>query len=209
MIAEYITKEELQQYLVLQDEELNEQYQQLRKANSAYYVREVKVTFRTPFSWKHPFRKREEVATLYEVLEDLDGEARICCFPTAKGSEWISSTWIGELDLKTFIYGYLNGTDGIMKNLERHHGEPKFNIGQLVKVVDTDTMQKVCKEHVWTPSEDEERCCGCQFAVYDIHWSYNSKAYVYQLGQWGHCINWVREEFTEEWKEESIESAEE
>lgn len=196
MIAEYITKEELQQYLVLQDEELNEQYQQLRKANSAYYVREVKVTFRTPFSWKHPFRRREEVATLYEVLEDLDGKARICCFPTAKGSEWISSTWIGELDLKTFIYGYLNGTDAMLKELKRHHGKPKFPIGDLVKVVNRDIYDKICEEHGWTTSCGYGSLCGRQFTVTDIRYSYASNEYTYQIECHSNSA-WIREKLLE------------
>lgn len=209
MKAEYITKEELQQHLVLEDEELNEQYQQLRKANCAFYVRECKVTFHTPFSWKHPFRKRKEVVTRYEVLEDLDGQARICSFPTAKGDEWGFRTLINELDLKTFIYGFLNGTDAALADLAKNHEKPKFSIGQMVRVVNTDTMQKICKERGWTSDEYEEKCCGCQFAVYDIRWLYKPKTYVYQLGQWGHCINWVREEFIEEWKEEDKEIKEE
>lgn len=208
MITTYITKEELQQYLVLENEELNEQYQQLRKANNAFYVREWKITFRYPFSWKHPFRIRKEIVTRYEVLEDLGGQTRTCCFPATKGDDCSFCTMIDELGLKTFIYGFLNGVNSTLADLKNRNNEPKFNIGQLVKVVDADTMQKICKVHEWTPSKDEERCCGCQFAVYDIRWSYSSKNYVYQLGQFGHCINWVREEFVEEIEEEDIELTE-
>lgn len=59
MFIEYITKEELQKLPELTDNDLNEWYQRLKKANDNFYISEVKITFRRPFSLRHPFRSRK------------------------------------------------------------------------------------------------------------------------------------------------------
>lgn len=200
MIAIYITTEELQNYLTLKDEALNEEYQKLRTANKAFYIREYEVTIRTPFNWKHPFRKRKETVTQYEVLEDLGGQARICSFPTAKGAEWSFRTMIGELDLRTFIYGFLNGVSVTLQKLEEYH-QPKFSVGDTVKVVDADTLDKARKENNWAISYGADKYCGHQFTICDIKYSYLQGAYTYSIKSPELGFAWFREELLMHLKE--------
>ena len=136
MVIEYKTKEELQKLPDLTDKDLNEWYQRLRKANDNFYVSEVKVTFRQPFSWRHPFRSRKETVTKYEVLEHLGGpETRVLCFPEFR-------TMVDATELKTWMYGFLDGVNLTLEKMEEHHPKPKFSVDDLVKVVDADTMNK-------------------------------------------------------------------
>ena len=200
MIAEYITTEELQKYLTLEDALINARYQELRKANDRLYIREVKENIRKPFNWVHPFRRRTETVTRYEILEDMNGQASVICHPVAKGHFLRFRTIIEPLELKIWINGYLNGTNATLKLLEEHHPKPKFSVGDLVKVVDADTMKKARKENGWAISLGAEKYCGCQFAVYDVKYSYAQQNYTYKIGQWGHNVVWFREELLELYK---------
>lgn len=200
MIAEYITTEELQKHLTLEDALINARYQELRKANDRLYIREVKENIRKPFSWVHPFRNRTETVTRYEILEDMNGQARVICHPVAKGHFLRFRTIIEPLELKIWINGYLNGTSTTLKLLEEYHPKPKFSVGDLVKVVDADTMKKARKENGWAISLGAEKYCGCQFAVYDVKYSYAQQTYIYEIGQWGHNVVWFREELLELYK---------
>lgn len=194
MLIEYKTKEELQELPDLADKDLNEWYQRLRKANDNFYVSEVKVTFRQPFSWRHPFRSRKETVTKYEVLEHLGGpETRVLCFPEFR-------TMVDATELKTWMYGFLDGVNLTLEKMEEYHPKPKFSVGDLVKVVDADTMKKARKENGWAISLGAEKYCGCQFAVYDVKYSYAQQNYTYKIGQWGHNVVWFREELLELYK---------
>ena len=194
MLIEYKTKEELQELPDLTDKDLNEWYQRLRKANDNFYVNEVKVTFRRPFSWRHPFRSRKETVTKYEVLEHLGGpETRVLCFPEFR-------TMVDATELKTWMYGFLDGVNLTLEKMEEHHPKPKFSVGDLVKVVDADTMKKARKENGWAISLGAEKYCGYQFAVYDVKYSYAQQTYTYEIGQWGHNVVWFREELLELYK---------
>ena len=195
MLIEYKTKEELQELPDLTDKDLNEWYQRLRKANDNFYVNEVKVTFRRPFSWRHPFRSRKETVIKYEVLEHLGGpETRVLCFPEFR-------TMVDATELKTWMYGFLDGVNLTLEKMEEHHPKPKFSVGDLVKVVDADTMKKARKENGWAISLGAEKYCGCQFAVYDVKYSYAQQNYTYKIGQWGHNVVWFREELLELYKD--------
>lgn len=200
MIAEYITTEELQKYLALKDALINARYQELRKANDRLYIREVKENIRKPFSWRYPFRRRTGTVTRYEILEDMNGQARVICHPVAKGHFLRFRTIIEPLELKIWINGYLNGTRLTMKAQKEHYPKPKFSVGDLVKVVDSDTMKKARAENGWAISYGAEKYCGCQFAVYDIKYSYTQQNYTYKIGQWGHNVVWFREELLELYK---------
>lgn len=194
MLIEYKTKEELQKLPDLTDKDLNEWYQRLRKANDNFYISEVKITFRRPFSWRHPFRIRKETVTKYEVLEHLGGaEARVLCFPEFH-------TMVDATELKTWMYGFLDGVNLTLEKMEEYHLKPKFSVGDLVKVVDADTLKKAREENGWAISLGAEKCCGCQFAVYDVKYSYAQQNYTYEIGQWGHNIVWFREELLELYK---------
>lgn len=195
MLIEYKTKEELQELPDLTDKDLNEWYQRLRKANDNFYVSEVKVTLRRPFSWRHPFRSRKETVTKYEVLEHLGGpETRVLCFPEFR-------TMVDATELKTWMYGFLDGVNLTLEKMEEYHPKPKFSVGDLVKVVDADTMKKARKENGWAISLGAEKYCGCQFAVYDVKYSYAQQTYTYEIGQWGHNVVWFREELLELYKD--------
>lgn len=196
MIAEYITTEELQKYLTLEDALMNARYQELRKANDRLYIREVKENIRKPFSWVHPFRNRTGTITRYEILEDMNGQARVIDFPATEGFR----TAIEPMELRIWINGYLNGTSLMMKAQKEHHPKPKFSVGDLVKVVDADTMKKAREENGWAISLGAEKYCGCQFAVYDVKYSYAQQTYTYEIGQWGHNVVWFREELLELYK---------
>lgn len=201
MIAEYITTEELQKYLALEDALINARYQELRKSNDRLYIREVKENIRKPFSWAHPFRSRTETVTRYEILEDMNGQARIICHPVAKGHFLRFRTIIEPLELKIWINGYLNGASATMKLQDEYHPNPKFSVGDLVKVVDADTLKKRRKENGWAISLGAEKYCGCQFTVYDVKHSSAQQTYTYKIGQWGHNVVWFREELLEPYKE--------
>ena len=195
MLIEYKTKEELQKLPDLTDKDLNEWYQRLRKANDNFYVSEVKVTFRRPFSWRHPFRSRKETVTKYEVLEHLGGpETRVLCFPEFR-------TMVDATELKTWMYGFLDGVNLTLEKMEEHLPKPKFSVGDLVKVVDADTLKKEREENGWAISLGAEKYCGCQFAVYDVKYSYVQQTYTYEIGQWGHNVVWFREELLELYKD--------
>lgn len=196
MIAEYITTEELQKYLTLEDALINARYQELRKANDHLYIREAKENIRKPFSWVHPFRNRTGTITRYEILEDMNGQARIIDFPATEGFR----TAIEPMELRIWINGYLNGTSLMMKAQKEYHPKPKFSVGDLVKVVDADTLKKAQKENGWAISLGAEKYCGCQFAVYDVKYSYAQQTYIYEIGQWGHNVVWFREELLELYK---------
>lgn len=194
MLIEYKTKEELQELPDLTDKDLNEWYQRLRKANDNFYVNEVKVTLRRPFSWRHPFRSRKETVIKYEVLEHLGGpETRVLCFPEFR-------TMVDATELKTWMYGFLDGVNLTLEKMEEHLPKPKFSVGDLVKVVDADTMKKARKENGWAISLGAEKYCGCQFAVYNVKYSYAQQTYTYEIGQWGHNVVWFREELLELYK---------
>lgn len=105
MIAEYITTEELQKYLTLEDALINARYQELREANDHLYIREVKENIRNPFSWTHPFRRRTGTITKYEILEDMNGQARVIDFPATESFR----TAIEPMELRIWINGCLNG----------------------------------------------------------------------------------------------------
>lgn len=195
MLIEYKTKEELQKLPELADKDLNEWYQRLRKANDDFYVNEVKVTFRRPFSWRHPFRSRKETVTKYEVLEHLGGaETRVLWFPD-------SNTTVDATELKIWMYGFLDGTEIILHKMEEYHPKPKFPIGDLVKVVDRETRDKICEEHGWATSNGYESLCGRQFTVSDVRYSYASKEYTYQIERRPDSA-WIREELLEAYKED-------
>lgn len=91
-------------------------------------------------------------------------------------------------------------TNTTLKALEEHLPKPKFSVGDLVKVVDADTMKKARKEKGWAISLGAEKYCGCQFAVYDVKYSYAQQMYTYEIGQWGHNVVWFREELLELYK---------
>lgn len=202
MIAEYVTKEELQRYLVLKGEGLNEMYQELRKANDAFYIREFKVNSRRPFSWRHPFRSRKETVILYNVLEHLGGaEARVLCFPSPNGSFYGFRTMIDTTELKTWMYGFLDGVRITLHRLEEYHPKPKFSVGDLVKVVDVETKNKICEEHGWYAGHDIEDLCGRQFSVLDVRYSYAKKQHTYQFEHHPNSV-WIREELLEPYREE-------
>ena len=195
MLIGYITKEELQKLPELTDNGLNEWYQRLKKANDNFYISEVKITFRRPFSLRHPFRSRKETVTKYEVLEHLGGaETRVLCFPEFR-------TMIDAAELKTWMYGFLDGVNITLQELEEHHPKPKFSVGQMVKVVDVDTKDKICDENEWGTTVNLEKYCGCQFAVYNIKYSYTQQTHTYEIGQWGHNVIWIREELLEPYKD--------
>lgn len=196
MIAEYITTEELQKYLTLEDALINVLYQELRKANDRLYIREVKENVRKPFSWAHPFRNRTETVTRYEILEDMNGQARVFDFPATESFR----TATEPMELRIWINGYLNGASATMKLQDEYHPKPKFSVGDLVKVVDADTMKKARKENGWAISLGAEKYCGCQFTVYDVKHSSAQQTYTYKIGQWGHNVVWFREELLELYK---------
>lgn len=196
MIAEYITTEELQKYLTLEDALMNARYQELRKANDRLYIREVKESIRKPFSWAHPFRRRTGTITRHEILEDMNGQARVIDFPATESFR----TAIEPMELMIWINGYLNGTSLMMKAQKERHSKPKFSVGDLVKVADADTMKKARKENGWAISLGAEKYCGCQFAVYNVKYSYAQQTYTYEIGQWGHNVVWFREELLEFYK---------
>lgn len=196
MIAEYITTEELQKYLTLEDALINARYQELRKANDRLYIREIKENVRKPFSWAHPFRNRTETVTRYEILEDMNGQARVFDFPATESFR----TATEPMELRIWINGYLNGASATMKLQDEYHPNPKFSVGDLVKVVDADTMKKARKENGWAISLGAEKYCGCQFAVYDVKYSCTQQNYTYKIGQWEHNVVWFREELLELYK---------
>lgn len=74
---------------------------------------------------------------------------------------------------------------------------PKFDIGQLVRVVDLDKAKKIVSISA-TELYRLENYFGKQFAVYNVKYDELVERYTYEIGQWGHYITWIPEELLEE-----------
>lgn len=75
---------------------------------------------------------------------------------------------------------------------------PKFEVGQLVRVVDLGKAKKIVGV-----SANELHCLenyfGKQFAVLNVKYDELIERYTYEIGQWGHYITWINEELLEEY----------
>lgn len=75
---------------------------------------------------------------------------------------------------------------------------PKFEVGQLVRVVDLDKAKKIVSISA-TELYRLENYFGKQFAVYNVKYDELVERYTYEIGQWGHYITWIPEELLEEY----------
>ena len=75
---------------------------------------------------------------------------------------------------------------------------PKFDIGQLVRVVDINIAVRIVKAKGYD-LHDIDRYCGQTFAVYGFEYDNISKGYVYDIRQWTYKTGYIPEELLEEY----------
>lgn len=75
---------------------------------------------------------------------------------------------------------------------------PRFDIGQLVRVVDINIAVRIAKAKGYDLL-DIDRYCGQTFAVYGLEYDNISKGYVYDIRQWTYKTRYIPEELLVEY----------